>query len=447
MTLIFAVKGLAIIGPKGNGHDNGALRYRWYIWGIMVCSFVVAFFHRLAPGVLREELTNAFDLTATSFGTLASMYFYAYMIMQIPVGMLADSLGARITVSIGMFMTALGSLLFGMARTSPLIFLGRFIVGIGVSTVFVCILKIQSRWFREREFATMSGLTLLVGNSGGILAQTPLAVLVTIISWRTVFLFVALVSFLMGVLSFLIIRNDPSEMDFEPVNEMILPESTSRGDLSQLSRAAGNVLAHWPMWPAMIFYAFINGTWLAFLGAWGVSYLTSVYGLPKSQAADFIIWGLLGLIVGSLSVGWISDKLGKRKLPMLTLGWGYTIIWGILVFANGGRPPLGMIKPLFFLMGFCFTCFVLSLSVVKELNLPRYTGVATAVYNTAGFLGVPLVATLIGYIIDRLSPIMDPVAQYHYAFLLIFSMMVTGTLLLIFLPETNCENIHRKGSF
>lgn len=413
----------------------------------MVCAYLIVFFHRLAPGVLREELSSAFDLTATSFGTLASMYFYAYMIMQIPVGMLADSLGARATVSIGMFMTTLGSLLFGMARTSSLIFLGRFIIGIGVSTVFVCILKIQSRWFREREFATMSGLTLLVGNSGGILAQTPLAVLVTLISWRTVFMLLALVSLAVGLLSFLIIRNDPSDMGFEPVNEMDVPASTPKRDISQLLRAVGNVLLHWPMWPAMVFYAFINGTWLAFLGAWGVSYISSVYGLPKNQAADFIIWGLLGLIVGSLSVGWISDRIGKRKLPMIALGWGYTLIWGVIVFMNGGKPPLEMIRPLFFLMGFCFTCFVLSLSVVKELNLPRYTGVATAVYNTAGFLGVPLVATLIGYIIDRLSPVMDPVAQYHYAFLMVFLMMVTGTFLLIFLPETNCTNIHRKDSF
>ncbi|HPI97440.1 MAG TPA: MFS transporter, partial [Synergistales bacterium] len=141
------VRELKIIGSQGHSKGEGALRYRWYIWGTMVCAYLIVFFHRLAPGVLREELSSAFDLTATSFGTLASMYFYAYMIMQIPVGMLADSLGARATVSIGMFMTTLGSLLFGMARTSSLIFLGRFIIGIGVSTVFVCILKIQSRWF------------------------------------------------------------------------------------------------------------------------------------------------------------------------------------------------------------------------------------------------------------------------------------------------------------
>jgi len=436
---------MAVIRSPKEAH-NRAFSYRWYIWGIMVCSYLVVFFHRLAPGVLREELTSTFNLSGTSFGSLASMYFYAYMIMQIPVGMLADSLGARVTVSLGMMLTAIGSLLFGGASNITFIFLGRFIVGIGVSTVFICILKIQSRWFGEREFATMSGLTLLVGNAGGILAQTPLAILVTIISWRTVFFMVGLISFSIALLSFILIRNDPSEMGFEPVNEIILHPSSSKVSLASLSGAVKNVLSHWRMWPAMTFYMFINGSWLAFLGAWGVSYISSVYSLPKQEAAGFIIWGLLGLIAGSLMVGWLSDRFGKRRPPMLILAWGYTIIWGIIVFTNGGKPPLFLMKPLFFIMGWCFTCFILSLSVVKELNLPRYTGVATSVYNTAGFIGVPLIATLIGYVIDKLGPSMDPVTQYHYAFLIIFLLMVVGSVLLVFLPETHCRNIHANSS-
>jgi hypothetical protein len=96
-------------------------------------------------------------------------------------------------------------------------------------------------------------------------------------------------------------------------------------------------------------------------------------------------------------------------------------------------------------MGFGFTSFILSLSIVKEINFPRYTGVALSVFNTSGFLGVPLVATLSGYIIDVTSGLgMNFTAQYHWAFLAVFLQLCAGTLMLIFIPETFCRNIHMK---
>ncbi len=408
----------------------------------MVSAYLIVFFHRLAPGVLQNELTSAFDLTATSFGTLASMYFYAYMVMQIPVGMLADTLGARLTVTTGMLFTAAGSLMFGMAVSPATVFAGRFLVGIGVSTVFISILKIQSRWFMENEFATMSGLTLLVGNSGGILAQTPLAFLVTIISWRHVFMGVGFISLVIASLCYILIRNNPADLGYEEINEFI-PQKT--GKKISLKKALWSVVSEWRIWPAMFFYVFINGSWLAFIGAWGVPYVVNVYGLSRGDAAGFIIWAMLGMIIGCFFSGWISDKTGRRKIPMMVLAILYTSTWGFISLWNGGMPPLIILKPLFFLMGFGFTAFLLSLSVVKETNKPEYTGIATSVYNTAGFLGVPLVATLTGYIIDLATANgLPPVTQFHYAFMAVFLFLCAGTLMLIPVPETHCHNIHKK---
>ena len=170
------------------GDLKKALNYRWVVWGVMVLSYIVVFFHRLAAGVVREDLVRDFGLSASAFGSLASMYFYAYMIMQIPVGMLADTLGARITVFAGTLLAGVGSVVFGMASSVPMLFLGRFLVGIGVSTVFVSIIKILSQWYRNREFASMSGLTALIGSFGGVLAQLPLAFLVARFSWRSTFM-------------------------------------------------------------------------------------------------------------------------------------------------------------------------------------------------------------------------------------------------------------------
>lgn len=85
------------------------------------------------------------------------------MFMQIPVGFLVDSLGARKSVTIGTVFAAIGSIIFGLAGTVFLAFLGRVLVGLGVSVVFISILKILSTWFKESEFRTMSGITSFIG--------------------------------------------------------------------------------------------------------------------------------------------------------------------------------------------------------------------------------------------------------------------------------------------
>lgn len=80
-----------------------AFFYRWVIWGILIVAFMVSFFHRFSPAVVQNLLTEEFALSAATFGTMASMYFYAYTVMQIPVGILADTLGGpRVTVAVGM---------------------------------------------------------------------------------------------------------------------------------------------------------------------------------------------------------------------------------------------------------------------------------------------------------------------------------------------------------
>ncbi len=101
-------------------------RYRWVVWSIMLLSYMIVFFHRLAAGVVRQNLVDDFGLSGSAFGSLASMYFYAYMVMQIPVGYLADSLGARATVTFGMALAGAGSLLFGAASGPTLLFAAGF---------------------------------------------------------------------------------------------------------------------------------------------------------------------------------------------------------------------------------------------------------------------------------------------------------------------------------
>ena len=88
--------------------------YGWLVWGIMAVAYLVVFFHRMAAGVVKEDLVTTFNISSTTFANLGAAYFYAYMLMQFPTGILADTWGARKTVTTGMLLAAAGSLVLVM---------------------------------------------------------------------------------------------------------------------------------------------------------------------------------------------------------------------------------------------------------------------------------------------------------------------------------------------
>jgi sugar phosphate permease len=158
-------------------------RLRWRVFAILILAYMTVYFHRMAPGVVATDLMQAFQTSGAALGSLAAMYYYIYTAMQIPAGVLADTLGSRVGVALGSVVAGAGSLLFGLAETFEAASLGRVLVGLGVSVVFVGLMRSNTQWFSERRYGSISGLTLFLGNIGSILAAGPLAVLLTATSW------------------------------------------------------------------------------------------------------------------------------------------------------------------------------------------------------------------------------------------------------------------------
>lgn len=414
-----------------------ARRYRWVVWCTMALAYIIVFFHRLAAGVVREDLAAAFGISGTAFGNLASMYFYAYMVMQIPVGMLADSLGSRITVSAGIFLCGAGSLIFGLAPSIGWAYMGRFIVGIGASTVFVCMLKMLSEWYSEKEFATMSGVTTLIGNFGGLIAQTPLALMVGLFTWRMTFAGIGVLSFFIAGACLLLIRNRPTEMGFAPVSSGGPEESVHARDLLPALRAA---LRSKGIWPATALGALFSGAQLSFTGAWGVPWLVDVYGLSRNEASAIVSLVVIGAMIGGVMIGKLSDMAGARRWPLILVGSFNVAAWAVIVFWGSGMPPLAILKPTLLLMGIFSMAMVLCIAVTKETNDPRYTGVALSVLNMGFFIGVAAYPPAMGAMIDLLSAY-SPAVQYRGALALCLAGAVLGLALAFRVPETRCRNI------
>ncbi len=413
--------------------------YGWFVWGILVTIYFLVFFHRLSVGVITEDLINTFGMNATQIANLGAMYFYSYTIMQIPSGILADSLGPKKTVIMGSLLASIGVMIFSFASTIPMAYLGRLLVGLGVSVVFLCLLKIQANWFPQEKFASMSGLTSFIGSMGGVLAQAPLLAMVGLIGWRNSFRTIGLVTVVLAGLTAVFVENRPSGKGLPEVNPQ---PAKAAGEKQSILLQMKEVVKNIKIWAPAITFGGINGGFLLFTGTFGVSFITNVYGLDKVTAANYVSILLVISGIACLLVGKISDSLKNRKLPMIILALCASIGWGILVFL---KPPLWFMFVFIALMGIASSIGVICWSVGKEVSNPNLSGMALSIVNVCGFLSAALLPIICGKLIDGNIAIgLSLDLAYRKAFIVPVISAFVALGFAFISKETNCENVYNK---
>jgi len=409
--------------------DRHFLRTRRLILGVVLASYVLSFFHRTAPASIAGELTRAFDIPRAVLGTLAATYFYVYTLLQIPVGVLADTFGPRRLLTAGSLVAGAGSLLFAFAPVWEIAAAGRTLVGVGVSVAFIAVLKVNAVWFPANRFATLNGATMFAGNMGAVIAGAPLAWVVTQASWRGVFVALAALSVALGIASWFVVRDRPEDVGFAPVN----PGKEGGGPRQAWTLALRQVLANPATWPGFFVNLGIGGSFLAFAGLWAVPYLVEVHGMGQVAAAQHASALLLGVAMGALLIGAVSDRLGSRRGVMRIYALLYTLSWTPWVL--NVRWPLPATLAWFALMGLLIPGFTLTWAVAKEVNRPEHSGIATSVVNVGVFLGTGLLQPLIGWQLDQGRASGDLAAAWPRAILFLAGAAAFGAMCSLLVRE------------
>lgn len=418
-----------------NGQIKKVERYRWLIWLILAATYVFVTFHRMSAAVVKDDLQKAFGIGAVQFAVIGSMYFYAYFIMQIPSGILADKIGPKKTVFIFSLIAAVGSIFFGLAPSLNIAYISRFFVGIGVSVVFVCLVKIQSRWFYSRNFALMIGFSGLAANLGAIIAQTPLVIAVNNFGWRNTFVYMGIIMVMFAVLTFIFVKDDPTDMGLPGMDEI---ENRPRVTVNlNIFQALGSILSNPRTWIISVVYIGLYTGYTVILGTFGTPFLMTVYSIKKVEAANYIISAVVGSAVSGLVIGYLSDKFKARKSILIISSVVTLIMWVIFIYV---KLPSTLLSVYLFVFGFMMTAFTLCWTVGNEVNDRRLSGMATGVVNCVGFLGAAIIPVIMGNILDANKNM--PEIGYKKAYLVLILLVAVSTVFSFFVTETHATNVY-----
>ena len=372
-------------------------RLRWSTFVLVVLAYILSFFHRVAPGAIAGELQQAFQASGAALGSLAASYFYVYTLMQIPTGVLVDTLGVRRIVALGGVIAGAGSILFGLAETLLAASAGRLLVGLGVSAMFLAMLKINALWFRERHFGTLTGLTVLLGNLGAVLAAAPLVWVLGFTTWRTVFVSIGIFSMLLAAVTWWLVRNHPGEVGLPTMRELDKqPPHAPHTD--RWWRGLSEVLRNRHTWPGFMPAFGVAGTMLQLRRPVGGAVPAGCLRPVARRGGAAYELSSRWIRHRFVFAGALSDRL-KRRRPVMLAGIAlYLLCWLPLLWSWLPPSPWGLV--LFFLMGLGSSGFTLVWAVAKEVNRPALSGMATSVVNTGAFFGAALLQPLVGWVMD-----------------------------------------------
>jgi MFS family permease len=412
----------------------------WFMWSLAASLYLIAFFQRVAPAVMTQELSRDFGLSAASLGNLSAFYFYSYVAVQVPTGLLADRWGPRRMLSLGAAITAAGTLVFALAPNAYWANAGRLAIGAAAGVAFVSMLKFVSHWMPARRFAFAGGMAMVVGVTGAALAGAPLGAAVDAFGWRATMVASAIATALGGAAIWIVVRDDPGERGFAsyyPKQQHGVGRASMAADL----RAT---FAYRNTWLLVLIPGSLSGIILTFAGLWGVPFLATQYGFTTREAAATASAMLIAWSFASVAYGPISERLGRRK-PLYFAGIVASMaIWSVVVFV----PQIPRAALIALLLGVSASSgvFVLTFAFAKESVPARLGGTISGIANMGVMLGGMLMQPLVGFMLDRHwggemahgARVYD-FGAYQWGFAMMFGWGALALVLLAFARETRCR--------
>jgi MFS family permease len=390
---------------------------------------------------MQSELMQSFHITAYQFGNLAAFYYYAYTPMQVPAGMLYDKFGARFVLFFACLTAVTGLGVFVTADSFAVAALGRFLIGLGTAFSYIGSLKLASIWLPANRFATAAGLTTAFGMTSAIISQNYLTKVVQVVGYKQALYSVLFIGILLSILIISTVRNrSPQATAARPHT------NTPPMDISQLFKSLRFIFTNPQMWLIGCIGCLTYLPASVFLDLWGIPFLKTVYHLTPEQAAYISSCAFVGWIIAGPTMGALSDKIKRRRAPLLFAGMAGATMLAVIFYLPG--LSFTQLAFAFATLGFSCGAHPICFAVGKENNPIQISGTAVAATNMLTMMGGALFQPLVGRLLDwHASGVIGanglPVyttADYIFALSIIPAGVITGGVLCLFLKETYCQS-------
>lgn len=411
----------------------------WIVCLTASLFFAYEFFQINMFNALDTELMRTFQVDGETLSWLSSTYFYGVIFLLLPAGIILDRISPRSIILITMIASIVGTFTFSLSQSWEHAALSRFIVGLTAGPfALLSVLKLSSRWFKPNQMAFVTGLVVSMGMLAGMMAQTPFTYLVQMLGWRESLWVNSSIGCAMFILLFMFVKDSPTEM--------VYVHKTSQQDKQFLRffRDLKQVVLTPLNWQCGIFAALTNLP-IFMLGAlWGGLYLTQAHGFNRMEASYITIMLYFGMLIGSSFFGWFSDKIKRRKIPMLF--GGALCLLSIVVVMHLSSASLFTYCFWFLVMGFGSGAQILAFPAIAENNPAEIMGcaegLAAMLIMGAGAVFQPILGHMIKMHWD--GAVVNQIAQYspenfYFGLSLIPVSIIVALVMILMMKETYHE--------
>lgn len=359
----------------------------YFMFFVGVLFFLYEYILRIAPGVMADEMRQTFQVNATAFGLMNSMFFWIYVCMQIPVGMILDKYSTKISLGLACFLCALGTLFFSEVRDFSWAIIGRLLIGLGASFGFIGALKLAELRLPKNSFAKAAGFLTALGFLGAVFADNLLTYVLHFYRWEILFRFFGIAGIALSLMLWLTLRDC-----------RVLKATQEKMTFAHVKDGLILIIKNPFLWlnGAIAFCYYLPTS--VFAELFGASYLSTVQELPPTQATFAISMIFLGWAIGGPLIGRQVDKHHCDIIFLCTGGIGAALSIAAILYI----PNLSYfwICSLLFFFGLCSSSQIINYSYAGKIAPHSFLAVALGLTNTLCVLGGAIGQPLVAYLLD-----------------------------------------------
>jgi MFS family permease len=344
----------------------------WLMWTIAVVFVVYYFSFQTGYSIVNSSVQRDLGLSIGQVGLIAAVYTWMFAICQFLSGPLLDRVGARRVLLPAIVLVTIGIVVFATSRSFTTLLLSQVIIALGACTGFVGAGYVGGSWFGWAQFSFMFGLVQFAASLFSAFNQNLLGLALAHLSWRQMFGYVGAFGVALLVVATIWLR------DAAPIGS-----SVREPFLAGVVRSLTDVARRRHIWVAAAFGALCFGAMLALGVVWAPK-LLALRGLGAGAAnlGASMLW--LGLAAGCFFTPWVSDRITRRKPPVIVGILIQIVSLSLLLYLPTHHAALDFL--LCFTFGFGNSAHMLAFSTAADVVEPKHIGTSAAIVNGLMFI-------------------------------------------------------------